>query len=121
MRRVVLGLFTAVVLLILFLVLFTYVRRPYERVLLERFGALIPEEQQTRIWHNMYLCYPTDKLVRVDTRLHLKTLPLVQISFSGKEPVAVKAFVVWRIVDPVAFRKSAGGNDEEVEKAIDTS
>ena len=48
------------------------------------------------------------------------TLPLVEINF-GKEPVAVKAFVVWRIVDPVAFRKGAGGQDEEVERTIETS
>jgi modulator of FtsH protease HflC len=120
MRRFVIGLFSAVVVLILFLVLFTYVRRPYERVLLDRFGNLIDEAHQARIWHNLYFCYPTDKLVRIDQRLHLKTLPLVEINF-GKEPVAVKAFVVWRIVDPVAFRKAAGGQDEEVERTIETT
>ena len=46
MKRVVIGIFSAVVLFILFVVLCTFVQRPYEEVLLDRFGTLIPQSQQ---------------------------------------------------------------------------
>jgi len=121
MRRLVIGMFSAIVLLILFVVLFTFVRRPYEDILLDRFGTLIAQNQQSRIMYNWYFKWPTDSVVRIDRRLHLKTLPLQEFVTSGAEPVNVRTFVVWRITNPTAFRQKANGSDERAEEIIQTS
>ena len=76
MRRVMLGVIGFLVLAVLFIVLCTFVKRPYERVLLLRFGSLVEEPGQARICYNWYLKFPTDSVVRFDTRLHLYTGPL---------------------------------------------
>ena len=119
MRRIIIGSFAAIVLLILFVVLFTFVRRPYEKVLIDRFGTLVPQERQTRIMYNWYFKLPTDTLVRIDTRLHLKTLPLQEFVTANSEPVNVRPFVIWRIVDPMLFRQKANGSDQQAEDFIE--
>src|ERR1043165_9150785 len=101
MKRAVLGIFAAVVLLILFVVLCTFVRRPYERVLIDRFGTLIDPGQKGTIAYNWYFKLPTDSLVRVDTRLHMEPLPFIEYTTQLNEPISVRAFIVWRITDPI--------------------
>ena len=115
MKRLVIGIFAAIVVIVLFIVLCTFVRRPYEVVLLDRWGRLIPEESQSRIAYNWYLKMPWDGVVRIDSRLHLKTLPLQEFVTAKKEPVSVRPFAVWRIVDAVKFRQKAGGSDQVAE------
>ncbi|HEY4328334.1 MAG TPA: SPFH domain-containing protein [Phycisphaerae bacterium] len=119
MRRVIIGCFSAVVLFILFVVLFTFVKRPYELVLLDRFGTLKPESQQTRILNNWFFKLPTDTLVRIDQRLHLKTMQLREITTGGQENVSIQPFVVWRIVDPMKFRLKANGSDAMAEDIME--
>jgi modulator of FtsH protease HflC len=121
MRRLVIGLFTGIVVLILFVVLFTFVRRPYEDILLDRFGTLIPPSGQARIMYNWYFKLPTDGVIRIDRRLHLKTLPLQEFVTNGAEPVNVRTFVVWRITDPRLFKEKADGKDERAEEIMQTS
>ncbi len=111
MRRIVIGLFSVVVVGILFLVLCTYVRRPYERVLLDRWGHLIDQEQQARIGYNWYLKWPSDSVVRIDTRLHMYTSPLQEVVTAGSESISVKTYAAWRITDPVKFYKTTKGSD----------
>jgi modulator of FtsH protease HflC len=119
MKRIVIGIFSAIVLFILFVVLCTFVRKPYEEVLLDRFGSLIPEGQQARIMYNWYFKLPFDSVIRIDTRLHLKTLPLKEFVTAGRNPVNVRTFAVWRIVDPVAFRQKASGSDDVAEQIME--
>lgn len=119
MRKVILGIFGSVVLLILFVVLCTYVRRPYEKVLLLRFGSLIEDKDQARICYNWYLKFPTDSVERFDTRLHLYTGPLKEMPTQGKELISVRTFAAWRIVDPQKFYKNTGGSDEKAQAMID--
>ncbi|MCL2639358.1 MAG: SPFH domain-containing protein [Phycisphaerales bacterium] len=113
MRRPIIIFFTAIVLAILFVVLCTFVRRPYEKVLLYRFGKLVTEDNQARILsnYNWYLKYPTDSVVRVDTRLHLFYTPLQQITTSGSQSISVRTYAVWRIVDPVLFYTTTGTDE----------
>ena len=111
MRRVVISLFTAVVLVIVFLVLCTFVRRPYERILLDRFGHIIDQDQQARIMYNWYFKLPTDNVIRIDTRLHMYTTPLQEVVTAGSEPIAVSTYAAWRITDPFKFYKTTSGND----------
>src|SRR5579862_2331637 len=101
MRRLIIGIFSAIVLAILFVVLCTFVRRPYEQVLLDRFGNLIGENQQVRLMYHWYFKMPTDSVVRIDNRLHLYTGPLQQVATKKHEPISVRTFAAWHIVDPV--------------------
>jgi membrane protease subunit HflC len=119
MRRMMIGIFTAAVLLVLFVVLCTFVRRPYEKVLLNRFGSLIEENSQWRLCYNWYLKLPTDGVLRFDTRLHLYPGPLKEMPTAGSELVSVRTFAAWRIVDPVKFYKNTGGSDERAQSMID--
>ncbi|MCL2648139.1 MAG: SPFH domain-containing protein [Phycisphaerales bacterium] len=119
MRRPIIFFFSAVVLAILFVVLCTFVRRPYERILLYRFGNLITQEHQTRILpgYNWYLKLPTDGVIRVDTRLHLFYTPLQQINTKGSQSISVRTYAAWRIVDPLTFYKTTG-TDENLQKRL---
>jgi len=119
MRRLVISIVTAVVLLVLFVVLFTFVRRPYESVLLDRFGTLIPESQQVRLAYNWYLKMPSDTVVRVDQRLHLYQGPLQEVITKAAAPISVQTYAAWRIVDPVKFYKKTSGSDHAAETTID--
>jgi membrane protease subunit HflC len=119
MRRVILMAISAVVVLVLVLVLCTYVKRPYEKVLLTRFGSLVEEKDQTRIAYNWYLKWPTDSVVRFDNRLHLYTGGLVEATTANSEPISVQAFAAWRIVDPKKFYTMTGGSDKKAEQMIE--
>src|SRR5579884_799094 len=98
MRRIVIGIFTAVVLVIAFLVLCTFVRRPYEYVLLDRFGTIIDQDHQTRIVpaYNWYFKLPTDSVVRIDTRIHMYTSPMKEVVTTGSETLSVRTYAAWR-------------------------
>jgi membrane protease subunit HflC len=124
MRRVIIGLFSLVVLAILFVVLCTFVRRPYEIVLLNRFGKLIVYSDQTAntnppIMYNWYFKLPTDKTIPIDTRLHLWQTPLQQVVTKGSEPISLRTFVAWRIVDPVKFYTTTSGSDDKATAIIE--
>jgi membrane protease subunit HflC len=119
MRRAVIGLFTAVVLGTLFVVLCTFVRRPYEKVVLVRFGRLIEEKDQSRMMYNWYLKAPWDSVVRIDTRLHLYTGPLQQVATAQKEAISIRTFAAWHIVDPVKFYNTTTGSDQKAWEIMD--
>jgi len=103
---------TAIVLFILFVVLCTYVRRPYETVLLVRFGKVIEDQDQTKLCRNWYFKSPTDSVVRIDNRLHLYTSGLSQANTAGNEPLAVRTYAAWRITNPRRFYTSTGGGSD---------
>ena len=121
MRRVAVIILSLVTLLILFFVMATYRVRPYEAVILDRFGTQIPSEQQTRLAYGWYLCWPTDKVVRMDKRLHLYRSELKQISTGSTEPVSVQAFAAWRINDPLLFYRRFAGSDENANSQLDST
>ena len=120
MRRVVLWVIGGAVALVLVVVLCTFVKRPYETALLYRFGALIDEDHQSRIMYNWYFKLPTDSVVRFDNRLHLYTGGLVEATTANSEPISVRAFAAWRIVDASKFYIATGGSDEEAQRQIAT-
>jgi modulator of FtsH protease HflC len=120
MRKVILGVIGGAVALVLLIVLCTFVKRPYEKVLLYRFGALIDEDQQSRIMYNWYWKLPTDKVVPFDNRLHLYTGALVEATTANSEPISVRAFAAWRIVDARKFYTTTGGSDETAQRQIAT-
>ena len=117
MRRVVLAVFAVVVVGILFLVLCTFVRRPYETVLLNRFGNIVSDSQQTRLAYNWYFKWPTDSVIRIDTRLEMYTSPLQEVVTAGSESISVRTYAAWRVVDPVKFYRTTGASDSKA-KAI---
>ena len=119
MRRTVIGVFTAIVLVILFLVLCTYVRKPYEYVLLDRFGHIIDQNQQTRIMYNWYLKLPTDSVIPIDTRLHMDTTPLQEVVTGGGDSISVQAYAAWKITDPVQFYVSTAGSDTRAKQIME--
>jgi membrane protease subunit HflC len=119
MRRLVIILFSVIVAFILFVVLCTYVRRPYEKILVERFGSLIEEKDQTRIAGNWYFKFPTDTVIPIDTRLHLKALTFKEFNTANREPVNIRAYAVWHIVDPVKFKRKANASDDTAASIIE--
>ena len=119
MRRVAIIILSIVTLVILFFVLCTFRVRPYEETILVRFGRVIPPDQQTRIAWGWYLCLPTDVVVPMDKRLHLKKSMLVEMGTRSKDPVSVQAFAAWRIVDPRVFYEKFQGDDERAQSALD--
>jgi membrane protease subunit HflC len=119
MRRAIIGIFTAIVLLILFMVLCTFIKRPYEVVLLDRFGRIIPENEQAHLMYNWYFKMPTDSVVRIDKRLHLYTGSLQQIATRNKEPISIRTFAAWHIVDPTKFYYTTGGSDEKAREIME--
>lgn len=120
MRRALIGIISAIVLVVLFIVLCTFVKRPYETILLERFGGLVDEQHQVRIMYNWFLKLPTDRVVPIDRRLHLYTGPLQQLTTSQKESISIRTFAAWRISDPVLFYKATnGGSDQRARDIIE--
>jgi membrane protease subunit HflC len=120
MRRIVIGLFTFLVVFVLFVVLCTFVRRPYETVLINRFGNLIGEQEQVRLMYNWYFKLPTDRVERIDTRLHLYSSPLLQVTTAGREPISIRTFAAWHIVDPMKFYRTTGGSDQRAKEIMET-
>jgi modulator of FtsH protease HflC len=118
MRRGLIVIFSLVVLAVLFVVLCTFVRKPYEQVLLVRFGHIIEEKDQARLAYNWYFKMPTDTVVRIDTRLHLFTSPLIQGLTNDNFSIAVRTFAAWRITNPRLFYTSAGGDDARAMKLL---
>lgn len=119
MRRFVIGLFAVIVVMILFVVLCTFVKRPYEEVLLVRFGSLVDKSRHVKLAYNWYFKFPTDTVVPIDQRLHLYTGPLQQVATAGREPISVRTFAAWRIVEPVKFYQTTGGSDQKARDIID--
>jgi membrane protease subunit HflC len=115
----VIGIFTAIVLVIVFLVLCTFVRKPYEYVLLDRFGHIIEQDQQARIMYNWYFKLPTDSVIRVDTRLHMDTTPLQEVVTAGSESLSVRTYSAWRIIDPVKFYRTTAGSDTRAKQIME--
>ena len=117
MRRIVIGILGLIVAAVLFLVLCTFTQRPWEVVILNRAGRVV--EHPTNLAYNLYFCLPIDKVVRVDTRLHLFKGTLTEINTKGKEPIMVQIFAAWRIKDPVEYYRRLAGNDEKAKAFID--
>ena len=111
MRRFIIAAISVVVLAVLFFVLCTFIRRPYERILLVRFGAIVKEKDQTQLVYNLYFKWPTDRVVPIDQRMHLYTSPLKQVRMGSKESISVRTFAAWRIEDPEKFYNTTGGSD----------
>ena len=118
MRRTSIIVLSVVTLAVLFVVLCTYTKRPYEAIVLDRFGKIV--DNPTNIAYGWYLKWPTDSVVRLDTRLHLHQTMLSQVVMAGGEPISVKAFAAWRIVNPVLFYKRFQGSDEAAANQLDT-
>jgi len=119
MRRVAIAVLAVVVAVVLFVVLFTFRGRQYEWVMLNRFGKLV--ENPTTIAYGWHLCWPTDRVVRLDKRLHLYQSALEQTGTGGRETLSVQVFAAWRITEPVRFYQSmGGGSDVEAQKVINT-
>ncbi|HVX84282.1 MAG TPA: protease modulator HflC [Phycisphaerae bacterium] len=118
MRRFVISLFVIAVVGVLFVVLCTFVKRPYEAVLLNRFGHLIPEQEQTHIAYGWYFKLPTDSVIRMDQRIHLFPNVLQEIPTSGSETISVRAFAAWRIADPVKFYQTTGASDLKAQQLL---
>ena len=100
MRKIPLIVIGVIVALVLFMVLCTFVQRPYEEVILDRFGKIVEPVTLIRGWK---LCLPTDRVTRIDHRSHLYTSDLVEETTQGGRPVMVRTFAAWRIVDGKQF------------------
>ena len=100
MRKTPLIIIGTLVLIVLFLVLCTFVQRPYEDVIVNRFGTIVEPTTLVRGWK---LCLPTDRLIRIDHRAHLYTSDLIETNTQESRPVSVRTFAAWRIVDARTF------------------
>lgn len=119
MRRSAIVILSIITVLVLFVVLCTYRVRPYETVVLNRFGRVVPPEEQTRIAYGWHFCWPTDKVVRLDRRLHLHETALVQWTTSDSKPISIRAFAAWQIADPKVFYERFVGSDDQAQNILD--
>jgi len=118
MRRLLIGMLGLIVLGVLFFVLCTYTQRPYEVVILDRAGSIV--EHPTNLVYNLYFCLPTDKVVRIDTRLHLVQSLTTQINTKDKEPIMVRIFAAWRVKrdNAVRYYSHLSANDDRAKDFI---
>jgi membrane protease subunit HflC len=117
MRKLTIGTIVAVVLVVLFCELCTVVAKPYQKILLDRFGEII--SHPTRICYNWFLCYPTDRVIRLDTRLHLYQSDNREVSTSAGEPISIRTFALWKIVNPVLYVDRLPSGTPAVQRYLD--
>ncbi|MGC8624049.1 MAG: SPFH domain-containing protein [Phycisphaerae bacterium] len=117
MRKVTIGTIVAVVVVVLFCELCTVVAKPYQKILLDRFGEII--SHPTRICYNWFLCYPTDRVIRLDMRLHLYQSDNREVSTSAGEPISIRTFALWKIVNPVLYVDRLPGGTPAVQRYLD--
>ena len=116
MRKLVITFLALVVFAVLFVVLCTFRVRPYENVVLDRFGQVI--DKPAKICYGWYLCYPTDKVVRMDNRLHIYQSTLQQLATRRGDSISVRAFAAWQISDPHKFYRTLKGSDETAQNRL---
>ena len=117
MRKITIGTIVAVVLVVLFCELCTVVAKPYQKILLDRFGEII--SHPTRVCYNWFLCYPTDRVIRLDMRLHLYQSDNREVSTSAGEPISIRTFALWKIVNPVLYVDRLPGGTPAVQRYLD--
>jgi membrane protease subunit HflC len=115
-KMIIAGMLVGVV-AILFLELCTFVAKPYQTVLLNRFGKIIAKP--TRIAYNWYLCWPTDGIIRLDNRLHLYQSANREVTTRAGEPIAIRSFALWHIVNPVLYYQRLPGGTPEVQRYLE--
>ncbi len=111
MRKPTLIILSIAIVAAIFLMMFTFVAKPYQTVLISRFGRIITNP--TRICYHWYLCWPTDNIIRMDKRLHLYQSNNREVSTaSGSgEPITIRTWAAWRIINPKRFYiRFPGGN-----------
>src|SRR5271155_4364980 len=118
MRKLVTALITVAVVVVLFLELCTFVQKPYQKVILDRFGQIVTNP--THIAYNWYLCWPTDHVIPMDMRLHLYQSDSREINTLDKEPISIRAFALWKITDPVSYYNHLPYGDTSVNQFLDT-
>ncbi len=118
MRRLLIGILGLIVLAVLFFVLCTFIQRPYEVIILDRAGSIV--EHPTHIAYSLYFCLPTDKVVPIDTRLHMFQSITTQINTKDKEPIMVRIFAAWRVdrAHAVRFYSHLSRNDDRAKDFI---
>ncbi len=120
MRRPAIIILSVLVGVVLFLVLCTFRVRPYETVILNRFGKAIGDKGQVTLAYGWRLCWPTDYVIRLDRRLHLLPSQLTQVAAKNGETISVQSFAAWRIADPEAYYNAYLGSDVTAQQAIAT-
>ena len=103
MRKMTIGIILVAVLAVLFLDLCTFVAKPYQTVLLNRFGKIITNP--TKICYHWYLRWPTDDVIRMDNRLHLYQSNNREVSTASGagEPITIRTWAAWRITNPKQY------------------
>ena len=116
MRKLTIGVILVAVVVMLFLELCTVVAKPYQRILLDRFGKIVAHP--TRLCYNWYLCWPTDRVIRLDTRLHLYQSDIREVTTAAGEPIGIRSFALWRIIKPVLYVEHLPGGSLEVQRYL---
>jgi membrane protease subunit HflC len=117
MRKLAIGTIVSVVVVVLFCELCTVVAKPYQKILLDRFGEIV--SHPTRICYNWFLCYPTDRVIRLDMRLHLYQSDNREVSTSAGEPISIRTFALWKIINPVLYVDRLPGGTPAVQRYLD--
>lgn len=117
MRKIIVGVFLFAVIAIIVLDTCTFVSKPYQKVLINRFGKIITHP--TRICYNWYLCWPTDKLIRLDMRMHLYQSNNREVTTSDGEPITIRTYALWKIIDPRLYYEKLPGGTPEVQNYLD--
>ena len=116
MRKFIVGILLFAVIAVIVLDTCTFVSKPYQKVLISRFGEIITKP--TRICYNWYLCWPTDKLIRLDMRLHLYQSNNREVTTSDGEPITIRTYALWKIINPRLYYEKLPGGTPEVQNYL---
>ncbi|MEI7766589.1 MAG: SPFH domain-containing protein [Phycisphaerae bacterium] len=115
MRKTILYALAGILLVVMTCLLCTYIRRPYEEVVVDRFGSLV--EAPTALAYNWHVCLPTDRLVRIDTRMQLAETALEPVN-AGGEPLNIQAFALWQVDNAKLYYQRLQANDGTAQRRI---
>jgi modulator of FtsH protease HflC len=118
MRKFAIVFISVCVVLVMFLELCTFVAKPYEKVLLDRFGQIVTNPPH--IAYNWYLCWPTDRAIRLDMRLHLYQSDNREVNTLEREPITIRTFALWKITDPVSYYNHLPYGEASVQQFLDS-
>lgn len=64
------------------------------------------------------LPFPIDKIVTYDQRIQHVDGPVVQMQLSDENQVIPRAFATWRVIDPVAYQQTLGGDEDKAREKL---
>ncbi len=106
MKNVAIPILIAVIFAIMAVYLVAFQVRETESAFVTRFGKVLEDREITK--PGLYFKWPApiEYVHKFDSRMRILEAPVSETTTSGKVPIIVKSYVVWRIAQPLTFFNS---------------